>query len=49
MKKTISLLAILLSLNMFAQKMDDAPKNRMLPKFTAEQNATLKSKQMTLH
>ena len=49
MKKTISLLAILLSLNMFAQKMDDAPKNRKLPKFTAEQNATLKSKQMTLH
>jgi len=48
MKKTIALLVLLIGLNTTAQKMYPSMQRKMLPKFTPEQQATLKSKKMTL-
>ncbi|MFK5891401.1 MAG: hypothetical protein QM486_11800 [Flavobacteriaceae bacterium] len=49
MKNLIALMALILSLNMSAQKMNNTPQRGMLPNFTPEQHATIKSKQMALH
>lgn len=49
MKNTLTLLALVFSLSMFAQKMQNSPQRERMPKFTPEQHAALKSKQMALY
>jgi len=49
MKNTLTLLALILSLNMFAQKTPYNPQRNGMSQFTPEQHAVLKSKQMALH
>lgn len=50
MKKIITLLTIVLSLTIFAQDdAPDTPQRERIQKFTPEQQATLKSKEMALH
>ena len=49
MKNTLTLLALVLSLSMSAQNMQNSPQRGRMQNFTPEQHATLKSKQMALH
>jgi periplasmic protein CpxP/Spy len=49
MKKILTLVALVLSLGMSAQKIPNAHQRERMSNFTSEQQATIKSKQMALH